>query len=340
MKQAKKQGTKQVAINGFGRIGRNIVRALVESPRDDFRIVAINDLAPAETAALLLELDSTHGRLACEISHGEDFIELDGHRITYMRHREPEACAWGEHGIDLVMECTGIFTSAEAATRHLDAGAGRVLVSAPAKGADATIVHGVNHDSLTPDMRIISNASCTTNCLAPVAAALHESCGINQGFMTTIHAYTGDQNLVDGDHKDPYRARAAALNMVPSTTGAARAVGLVLPALDGKLDGVAIRVPTPNVSAVDLVFEPTRRISAEDINAVLIAAADRMAPVMTVTDRPLVSSDFNHDPASAVVHLDQTRVMPSGMARVLAWYDNEWGFSNRMLDTATTILKL
>ena len=335
-----KRAMKQVAINGFGRIGRNVVRALVESPRDDFRIVAINDLAPAETAALLLELDSTHGRLACPVSHGDDFLEVDGHRIAYMSHRDPEACGWGERGIDLVMECTGIFTSAEAATRHLDAGAGRVLVSAPSSGADATIVYGVNHDSLTPDMRIISNASCTTNCLAPVAAALHESCGINQGFMTTVHAYTGDQNLVDGDHKDPYRARGAALNMVPSTTGAARAVGLVLPALDGKLDGVAIRVPTPNVSAVDLVFEPTRKMSVEDINAALTQTAARMGPIMNVTDRPLVSSDFNHDPASAVVHLDQTRVMPGGMARVLAWYDNEWGFSNRMLDTASAILTL
>ena len=331
---------KQVAINGLGRIGRNVVRALIESPRDDFRIVAINDLAPAETAALLLELDSTHGRLACPVSHGDDFLEVDGHRIAYMSHRDTEACAWADRGIDLVMECTGIFTSAKAATRHLDAGAGRVLVSAPSSGADATVVYGVNHYSLTPDMRIISNASCTTNCLAPVAAALQESCGINQGFMTTIHAYTGDQNLVDGDHKDPYRARAAALNMVPSTTGAARAVGLVLPALDGKLDGVAIRVPTPNVSAVDLVFEPARNMTAKDINAALIAAAERMAPVMNVTDRPLVSSDFNHDPASAVVHLYQTRVMPGGMARVLAWYYNEWGFSNRMLDTTGAILEL
>ncbi len=331
---------KQVAINGFGRIGRNVLRALIEAPRDDFKIVAINDLAPVETAALLLELDSTHGRLTCPISHGADYLEIDGNRIAYMSHREPEQCAWGERGVDLVMECTGIFTSAEAAVRHLQAGAGRVLVSAPSNGADATIVYGVNHDSLTSDMRIISNASCTTNCLAPVAAALLECCGITQGFMTTIHAYTGDQNLVDGDHKDPYRARAAALNMVPSTTGAARAVGLVLPELAGKLDGVAIRVPTPNVSAVDLVFEPSRKMTAEDINAALTAAAARMAPVMNVTNRPLVSIDFNHDPASAIVHLDQTRVMPDGMTRVLAWYDNEWGFSNRMLDTATTILKL
>jgi glyceraldehyde 3-phosphate dehydrogenase len=331
---------KQVAINGFGRIGRNVLRALIQSPRDDFQIVAINDLAPAESAALLLELDSTHGRLTCPIDYGSDYLEVDGHHIAYMSHREPEQCAWGERGIDLVMECTGIFTSAANAKRHLEAGAGRVLVSAPSKGADATIVYGVNHDSLTSQMRIISNASCTTNCLAPVAAALQECCGITQGFMTTIHAYTGDQNLVDGDHRDPYRARAAALNMVPSTTGAARAVGLVLPELAGKLEGVAIRVPTPNVSAVDLVFEPTRKVSAEDINAALTAAAARMAPVMYVTNRPLVSSDFNHDPASAIVHLDQTRVMPDGMTRVLAWYDNEWGFSNRMLDTATTILKL
>ena len=331
---------KQVAINGFGRIGRNVLRALIETPRDDFQIVAVNDLAPAETAALLLELDSTHGRLNRQVNHGEGFIEVDGRRIDYLSHRDPETCEWGQRGIDLVMDCTGIFTTAEDAQRHLASGAGRVLVSAPSKGADATIVFGVNENSLNPGMKIISNASCTTNCLAPVASALHAACGINQGFMTTIHAYTGDQNLIDGDHRDPYRARAAALNMVPSTTGAARAVGLVLPELAGKLDGVAIRVPTPNVSAVDLVFEPTNRMSVEEINAALVNAAASMAPVMTVTDRPLVSTDFNHDPASAVVHLDQTRVMPDGMTRVLAWYDNEWGFSNRMLDTAGAILKL
>ena len=331
---------KQVAINGFGRIGRNVLRALIETPRDDFKIVAVNDLAPAETAALLLELDSTHGRLTQQINYGEGFIEVDGERIDYLSHRDPEACKWGERDIDLVMECTGIFTAAEDAQRHIASGAGRVLVSAPSKGADATIVFGVNQDNLNPGMKIISNASCTTNCLAPVASALHAACGINQGFMTTIHAYTGDQNLIDGDHRDPYRARAAALNMVPSTTGAARAVGLVLPELAGKLDGVAIRVPTPNVSAVDLVFEPTNRMSVEEINAALVNAAASMAPVMTVTDRPLVSTDFNHDPASAVVHLDQSRVMPDGMTRVLAWYDNEWGFSNRMLDTAGAILKL
>jgi len=331
---------KKVAINGFGRIGRNVLRALLESPRADFSIVAINDLAPAQTAALLLELDSTHGRLARPVGHGDGSIEVDGQKIAYMSHRDPAACDWGGRGIDLVMECTGIFTDADKARAHIDAGATRVLVSAPSKGADATIVYGVNHASLAADMTVISNASCTTNCLAPVAKALNDACGIKQGFMTTIHAYTGDQNLVDGDHKDPYRARAAALNMVPSTTGAARAVGLVLPELDGRLDGVAIRVPTPNVSAVDLVFEPRTVMTAEQINAALVDAAASMAPVLRTNDRPLVSSDFNHDPASAVVHLDQTRVMPDGMTRVLAWYDNEWGFSNRMLDTAGAILKL
>ncbi|NBR04022.1 MAG: aldehyde dehydrogenase [Alphaproteobacteria bacterium] len=257
---------KQVAINGFGRIGRNILRAILESPRDDYSIVAVNDLAPVETAALLLELDSTHGRLDRAVGFGDGFIEIDGRRIAYMSHRNPEDCDWGGRGIELVMECTGIFTDAEAAGRHIDAGAARVLVSAPCKGADATIVYGVNDSILAAEMTIISNASCT--------------------------------------------------------------------------DGVAIRVPTPNVSAVDLVFEPARRMSAEDINAAFVAAANTMAPVLTVTDRPLVSTDFNHDPSSAVVHLDQTRVMPDGMTRVLAWYDNEWGFSNRMLDTAGSILKL
>ena len=332
--------TKRVAINGFGRIGRNVLRALVEAPRDSFDIVAINDLPPAETSALLLELDSTHGRLKAAISHSDDYIEINGRRIDYISERSPDECRGGQRGIDLVMECTGIFTDADKAASHIDAGAGRVLVSAPSKGADATIVYGVNHDILTPEMKIISNASCTTNCLAPLASALQESCGIVQGFMTTVHAYTGDQNLIDGDHRDPYRARAAAINMVPSTTGAARAVGLVLPSLAGKLDGVAIRVPTPNVSAVDLVFQPETVMSADAINAALVDVAARMAPVLATTDRPLVSSDFNHDPASSIIHLDQTRVMPDGMTRVLAWYDNEWGFSNRMLDTAEAILRV
>ena len=334
---------KRVAINGFGRIGRNVLRALLETPRDDLAIVAINDLAPVETAALLLELDSTHGRLAQNITAGDGFIEAGGTRISYLSERTPEACNWGEHNIDLVMECTGIFTSADAARRHIAAGAGKVIVSAPSKGADATIVYGVNEHSLTPDMTVISNASCTTNCLAPIAKILHENGGILQGFMTTVHAYTGDQNLVDGDHKDPYRARAAALNMVPSTTGAAQAVGLVLPELAGKLDVVAIRVPTPNVSAVDLVFQPREVIDADALNTLFVATSQSGASigkVLDVNDRPLVSSDFNHHPASAVVHLDQTRVMPGGMTRILAWYDNEWGFSNRMLDTADAFLQI
>ena len=332
---------KKIAINGFGRIGRNVLRALLEAPRTDLEITVINDLAPAETSALLLELDSTHGRLGQPVIAGNGFIEVGGSRITYLSERSPEACRWGDQGIDLVMECTGIFTDAAAARAHLDAGAAKVIVSAPSKEADATIVYGVNDDSLTPDMTVISNASCTTNCLAPVASVLHENCGIVQGFMTTVHAYTGDQNLVDGDHKDPYRARAAALNMVPSTTGAARAVGLVLPDLAGKLDGVAIRVPTPNVSAVDLVFQPEKTMDADALNALFVAASQSsLGRVLDVTDRPLVSTDFNHHPASAVVHLDQTRVMPDGMTRILAWYDNEWGFSNRMLDTAGAFLQI
>ena len=331
---------KQIAINGFGRIGRNVVRALLELPRSDFQIVAINDLAPAETSALLLELDSTHGRLRQTITAGDGFIQIDDQRITYLSERTPEDCRWGDLGVDLVMECTGIFTDADAARRHITAGAAKVLVSAPSKGADATIVFGVNESILTSDMTVVSNASCTTNCLAPVAKILHESCGIVQGFMTTVHAYTGDQNLIDGDHKDPYRARAAAINMVPSTTGAARAVGLVLPDLAGKLDGVAIRVPTPNVSAVDLVFQPRDMMDAAALNEVFVAASKAAGNgVFDVTDRPLVSSDFNHHPASSILHLDQTRVMPDGMTRVLAWYDNEWGFSNRMLDTAGAILQ-
>ena len=330
----------KVAINGFGRIGRLVLRAAYESGRNDIEFVAINDLGSVEANAHLLQYDTMHGTFPGKVKVTKTGINLGKGNIRVFSERDPANLPWGKLGIDVVMECTGIFTDAEAASRHIDAGATRVLVSAPCKGADATIVHGVNDGTLAPEMKIISNASCTTNCLAPVASVLQATCGINQGFMTTIHAYTGDQNLIDGDHRDPYRARAAALNMVPSTTGAARAVGLVLPELDGRLDGVAIRVPTPNVSAVDLVFEPTRRMSAEDINAAFVAAANTMAPVLTVTDRPLVSTDFNHDPSSAVVHLDQTRVMPDGMTRVLAWYDNEWGFSNRMLDTAGSILKL
>ena len=332
--------TTRLAISGFGRIGRMVLRAFVESGRDDVEIVLINTPGPVETSAHLYEFDSVHGRVRDAISFGEGWMNVGTGRIAMTHERDPAAIPHGAHGVDVVLECSGRFNDRDASAAHLAGGAKRVLVSAPCKQADATIVYGVNHDEISADHLVISNASCTTNCLAPVASVLHAACGINQGFMTTVHAYTGDQNLIDGDHRDPYRARAAALNLVPSTTGAARAVGLVLPELDGRLDGVAIRVPTPNVSAVDLVFEPTRRMSAEDINAAFVAAANTMAPVLTVTDRPLVSTDFNHDPSSAVVHLDQTRVMPDGMTRVLAWYDNEWGFSNRMLDTVGSILKL
>ena len=272
---------------------------------------------------------------------------MEGSALTWSSEKDPTAVPWSDRGVEMVLEASGKIKTPETPNPYFDQlGLKRVVVACPVKGVVAgedalNIVYGINHHLYEPARhKLVTAASCTTNCLAPVASVLQATCGINQGFMTTVHAYTGDQNLIDGDHRDPYRARAAALNMVPSTTGAARAVGLVLPELDGRLDGVAIRVPTPNVSAVDLVFEPTRRMSAEDINAAFVAAADTMAPVLTVTDRPLVSTDFNHDTSSAVVHLDQTRVMPDGMTRVLAWYDNEWGFSNRMLDTAGSILKL
>ena len=331
---------KQVAINGFGRIGRNILRALLESPRDDYSIVAVNDLAPVETAALLLELDSTHGRLDRAVGFGDGFIEIDGRRIAYMSHRNPENCDWGGHGIELVMECTGIFTDAEAAGCHIDAGAARVLVSAPCKGADATIVYGVNDSILSPDMIIISNASCTTNCLAPVASVLQATCGINQGFMTTVHAYTGDQPTLDTSHKDLRRARAAAMSMIPTSTGAARSVGEVLPHLKGKMNGSAIRVPTANVSVVDFGFTAERDTGTDEINALLRAAAEGpMKGVLSVNDRPLVSVDFNHDPNSSIADLTQTHVMNNRLVRVLAWYDNEWGLSCRMLDNAAEIGK-
>lgn len=325
----------RVAINGFGRIGRNVLRAYAANPNPDIEFVAINDLADIDTAAFLLEFDSNHGRLSTPVTHDDKSISMPFGDIQYLSARDPSTLNWGALGIDIVMECTGVFTAADKAAIHLENGAKKVLVSAPSAGADKTVVYGVNHTELTADHRIVSNASCTTNCLAPIAHALQDACGIKQGFMTTVHSYTGDQNVLDADHKDRYRARAAALNMIPTTTGAAKAVGLVLPELAGKLDGVAIRVPTPNVSAVDLVFEPETAISAEDINAVFRAAsAGKLAGVLDVTDRELVSSDLNGCPASSIAHLDQTRVMPDGMARVFSWYDNEWGFSNRMLDTA------
>lgn len=323
----------RVAINGFGRIGRNVLRALVETGRHDIEIVAINDLGPVETNAHLLEFDSVHGRFPGPVSTTEDSIDVGRGPIRVTSLRDPAELPWGD--IDVVLECTGIFTDRNKAAAHLENGAKRVLVSAPSKGADRTVVYGVNHADLTAEDVIVSNASCTTNCLAPVAKVLHESIGITRGFMTTVHSYTGDQPTLDTMHKDLYRARAAGLNIIPTTTGAARAVGLVLPALDGRLDGTAIRVPTPNVSVVDLTFEAARDTDAEEINAAIQAAANgTLNRVLDVTRRELVSSDFNHNPHSSTFAVDQTRVMDARMCRVLAWYDNEWGFSNRMLDVA------
>jgi glyceraldehyde 3-phosphate dehydrogenase len=331
--------TVKIAINGFGRIGRNVLRAIVESGRTDLEVVAINDLAPVETNAHLLEFDSVHGRFPAPITIGEHSIDVGLGPIRVTALRDPAELPWED--VDIVMECTGIFTDRDKAAVYLENGAKRVLVSAPSKGADRTVVYGVNHDDLTADDLIVSNASCTTNCLAPVAKALHDALGIKRGFMTTVHSFTGDQPTLDTAHKDLYRARAASLNMIPTTTGAARAVGLVLPDLAGKLDGTAIRVPTPNVSAVDLTFEAGRETSVEEINDIIAKAAEgALAGVLDFTGRELVSSDFNHNPASSVFATDQTRVMEDGtMCRILSWYDNEWGFSNRMADTAAAMGK-
>jgi glyceraldehyde 3-phosphate dehydrogenase len=328
-----------LAINGFGRIGRLVLRALIESGRTDLQVVAINDLGPVETNAHLLRFDSVHGRLPAEVTSGEGWIDAGAGPIRVTAQRDPAQLDWG--GVDLVLECTGIFTDADKARAHLDRGARRVLVSAPSKGADRTIVYGVNHASLRPEDRIVSNASCTTNCLAPVAKVLHDSFRIEQGFMTTVHSYTGDQPTLDTMHKDLYRARAAALSMIPTSTGAAKAVAEVLPELKGRLDGVAIRVPTPNVSCVDLTATLARPADAAAVNAALVAAAEGpLKGILGITRHPNVSADFNHDPHSSVVALDQTRVMDGRLARVLAWYDNEWGFSNRMLDTAAAVARL
>ena len=328
----------KLAINGFGRIGRNVLRALLESGRSDVEITAINDLAPADLAAFLLEYDSVHGRLGMPVSFENDTLSVGGHTIKYFSERDPAQIPWSSADVDIVLECTGRFTEKSAAMAHIGGSVRRVLVSAPAKNADKTIVYGVNSNSITEDDIILSNASCTTNCLSPVAHVLQELCGISQGFMTTIHSYTGDQRLLDAEHSDKYRARAAAQNIIPTTTGAARAVGLVLPELAGKLDGVAVRVPTPNVSAVDLVFMPTNKTSVEAVNEAMIAAANGpLAGVLATTDKPLVSSDLNHHPASSILHLDQTSIMPDGMGRIFSWYDNEWGFSNRMLDVAALL---
>jgi len=328
----------KVAINGFGRIGRNVLRAVIESGRTDIEVVAINDLGPVETNAHLLRYDSVHGRFPAEVRTTEDSIDVGRGPIRVTAIRNPADLPWSD--VDVVLECTGIFTSKDKCQAHLDNGSSRVLISAPGSDADKTIVYGVNHDVLSADDIVVSNASCTTNCLAPVAKVLDDSIGIVKGFMTTIHSYTGDQPTLDTMHKDLYRARAAALSMIPTSTGAAKAVGLVLPGLNGKLDGVAIRVPTPNVSVVDLTFEAARTTSVDEINdAVRTAAAGPLKGILGYTDEHLVSTDFNHDPHSSVFHTDQTKVMEGTMCRVLSWYDNEWGFSNRMADTAVAMGK-
>ena len=328
-----------VAINGFGRIGRNVLRGIIESGRTDIEVVAINDLGPVETNAHLLKYDSVHGRFPVDVTTTETSIDVGRGPMRVTAIRNPADLPWAD--VDVVLECTGIFTSKEKCQPHLENGSSRVLISAPGKDADKTIVYGVNHDQLTSDDIVVSNASCTTNCLAPVAKVLNDAIGINKGFMTTIHSYTGDQPTLDTLHRDLYRARAAALSMIPTSTGAAKAVGLVLPELDGRLDGVAIRVPTPNVSVVDLTFEAARDTSVEEVNEVARAAANGpLKGVLGVTDEKLVSSDFNHDPHSSVLATDQTKVMEGTMVRVLAWYDNEWGFSNRMADTAVAMGKL
>jgi glyceraldehyde 3-phosphate dehydrogenase len=326
----------KIGINGFGRIGRNVLRAIAESGRQDVQVVAINDLAPPATNAHLLRYDSVHGRFPGKVTLEGDKLDLGTGPIRVTAERDLAKLAWGDVGADVVMECTGIFTARDKAAGHLQAGAKKVIVSAPADGADLTVVYGVNHQDLKPEHQVISNASCTTNCLAPVAKVLNETVGIVRGHMTTIHSFTNDQHLLDVFHKDLYRARAAGESMIPTSTGAAKAVGLVLPELKGKLDGVAIRVPTKNVSLVDLTFVQGRDTTAEEINGALKAAATSgpLKGILAVVEEPLVSIDFNHDPHSSSVDLKATKVLEGKLVRVASWYDNEWGFSNRMCDTA------
>lgn len=331
----------RVAINGFGRIGRNVLRAIYEANRTDIEVVALNDLGPVETNAHLLRFDSVHGRFPGEVKVEGDSIDLGRGKIKVTAVKDPSTLPWKELGVDIALECTGIFTAKDKASAHLTAGAKRVLVSAPADGADATIVYGVNHQTLTRDHLVVSNGSCTTNCLAPVAKVLHDTVGIETGFMTTIHAYTGDQPTLDTMHKDLYRGRAAAMSMIPTSTGAAKAIGLVLPELNGKLDGVSIRVPTPNVSVIDLKVVTKKATTKEEINeAMKRAAAQELKGILGVTSHPNVSIDFNHDPHSSTFAFDQTKVQGGTFVRVLSWYDNEWGFSNRMADTAVAMGKL
>lgn len=330
----------RVSINGFGRIGRNILRAIIESGRDDIKVVAINDLGSIETNAHLLRYDTVHGRFPATVKVSGDNIDVGKGPIKVTSIRDPKDLPLKELEVDIAMECTGIFASREKASMHLEAGAKRVLVSAPASGADLTVVYGVNHNKLTKDHLVVSNASCTTNCLAPIAMVINQGVGISQGFMTTIHSYTGDQPTLDTMHSDMYRARAAAGNMIPTSTGAAKAVGLVLPELNGKLDGVSMRVPTQNVSVVDFKFNAMKSTSVEEINNLIKKASNNVLKnILGYTDEPLVSSDFNHDSRSSIFHMDQTKVMDGSFVRVLSWYDNEWGFSNRMSDTAVAMGK-
>src|SRR6201986_1957228 len=333
--------TIRVGINGFGRIGRNVLRAIAEAGRTDIEVVAANDLGPVETKAHLLRYDRVHGRFPGTVTVKGDTISVGNGAIKITAERDPSKLPWKDLGIDIALECTGLFTAKDKASAHLTAGAKRVLVAAPADGADLTVVYGVNHDKLTKDHKVVSNASCTTNCLAPVVKVLHDAVGIDKGFMTTIHSYTGDQPTLDTMHKDLYRARAAALDLIPTSTGAAKAVGLVLPELKGKLDGVSVRVPTPNVSLIALKFVAKRPTTVEEVNgAVKRAAEQQLKGILGFTNDPNVSGDFNHDPHSSVFHMDQTKVMDGTFVRVMSWYDNEWGFSNRMGDTAVAMGKL
>jgi glyceraldehyde 3-phosphate dehydrogenase len=334
--------TVRVAINGFGRIGRLVLRSIVEHGRTDIEVVAINDLGPVETNAHLLRYDSVHGRFPGTVTTGEDWIDAGQGRIKVTAIRDPKELPHAALNVDIALECTGLFTTKDKASAHLQAGAKRVIVSAPCDNADKTIVYGVNDKTLTADDLVISNASCTTNCLAPVARVLQDLCGIERGYMTTIHSYTGDQPTLDTLHKDLYRGRAAAMSMIPTSTGAAKALGLVIPELKGKLDGSSIRVPTPNVSVVDLTFVPGKSVTVEAINAAMEAAAASgpLKGILAVTSDPLVSIDFNHIAASSTVALPQTQIVDGGLGRVLSWYDNEWGFSTRMSDTAVAMAKL
>jgi glyceraldehyde 3-phosphate dehydrogenase len=331
----------RVAINGFGRIGRNVLRAIAEAKRSDIEVVAINDLAPVETNAHLLRFDSVHGRFPGEVTVKGDTISVGNGAIKVTAIKDPTTLPWKDLGVDIALECTGIFTAKDKAAAHLSAGAKRVLVSAPSDGADLTVVYGVNHDKLTKDHQVVSNASCTTNCLAPVAKVLNDAVGIDTGFMTTVHAYTNDQHILDQVHKDLHRARAAAMSLIPTSTGAAKAVGLVLPELKGKLDGVAIRAPVPNVSVVDLKFVAKKATDKDEINgAIKRAAEQQLKGILGYHTAPNVSIDFNHDAHSSVFDMEQTKVMAGTLVRVMSWYDNEWGFSNRMADTAVAMGKL